>query len=68
MYKYRNENLKPFFKFQTKKRQKCICCGKKKINLWTSLLNSKFTAVKCSNCNFIWMNPFTLKKGLSIYY
>lgn len=65
MLKLIKEDLEKYTPFLTEKKD-CLICGKKKKRKWASY--GSFSAVKCSNCGFIWVNPCLNAQGLKRYY
>ena len=63
---FRGEELGNFHQYFTEAEEICIACNSSGPYLWA--LSGSFKAVKCINCNLIWMNPYSSKKGLDLYY
>jgi len=60
-----DEDLERYSKYLTRYRT-CIVCGGEGNNVWARY--GSYTAVRCSECGFIWINPFLNNKGLDEYY
>ena len=60
-----NEDLEKYKKYLTEHRS-CIICDGKGDKTWATY--GSYTAVQCSNCGFIWIDPFLNNEGLSKYY
>ena len=63
---FRGEELGNFQQYFSETEENCIACNTSSPNLWA--LSGSFKAVKCINCNLIWMNPYSSKEGLDLYY
>ncbi len=62
---FRGEDLAPLVSYLTEYRD-CLVCGSDNNELWASF--GVYKAVQCSDCSFVWMNPFCNNRGLSFYY
>jgi 2-polyprenyl-3-methyl-5-hydroxy-6-metoxy-1,4-benzoquinol methylase len=60
-----DENLELYANYLTRSRD-CLICGSKVNRLWAKY--GSYKAVSCSDCNFVWINPFLNDEGLDIYY
>ena len=67
-YFYRNEDLTNLVELITKKKSHCTCCGKDDFIIWTKLFDEKIQSKKCSNCGFVFMDPYPSDECLDIYY
>ena len=50
------------------KKSHCTCCGKDDFIIWTKLFDEKIQSKKCSNCGFVFMDPYPSDECLDIYY